>query len=287
MKRTSAFMQSDTASTSGDLSVLRKPITTSVNGLNEARKAYEDGTDEVIHYNFFGFLFLVIKKTVVFGFFFFSQVRKLLSNECDIIYECKVCRNLFRSLANFISHKRVYCKTTYCSSSNYDFYNNGQGFSQDISTIVQAEGEFIESAAKNSKNNEKDLSSIIERLIKREQVGRLRKLSDFYEQVNKKLTQDEILQKRHVLHLDVVPESNVAIYQTVKGVDDTGDSIKSEIIEIQEISDKSRTVLGLDGKVISPSDLPEFPDDKCALERPFECEICKLLFFSISKQCNA
>lgn len=30
-----------------DLSILRKPIKTSVNGLNEARKAYEDGTDEV------------------------------------------------------------------------------------------------------------------------------------------------------------------------------------------------------------------------------------------------
>lgn len=180
-------------------------------------------------------------------------------------------------MANFISHKRVYCKTNYCSSLNYDFYNNGQGFNQDISTIIQAENEFIESA-KNTKNNEKDLSSIIERLIKREQVSRLRKLSDFYEQVNKKLTQDEMLQKRHVLHLDVVPESNVAIYQTVKeeDVDDTGDSIKSEVIEIQEISDKSRTVLGLDGKVVSPSDLPEFRDDKCALERPFECEICKI-----------
>lgn len=47
MKRTTEFVQSDTASTSSDLSVLRKPITTSVNGLNEARKAYEDGTDEV------------------------------------------------------------------------------------------------------------------------------------------------------------------------------------------------------------------------------------------------
>lgn len=30
-----------------DLSILRKPIKTSMNGLNEARKAYEDGTDEV------------------------------------------------------------------------------------------------------------------------------------------------------------------------------------------------------------------------------------------------
>lgn len=30
-----------------DLSILRKPIKTSVTGFNEARKAYDDGTEEV------------------------------------------------------------------------------------------------------------------------------------------------------------------------------------------------------------------------------------------------
>lgn len=40
-------IHSDTETASNDLSILRKPIKTSVNGLNEAKKAYEDGTDEV------------------------------------------------------------------------------------------------------------------------------------------------------------------------------------------------------------------------------------------------
>lgn len=205
----------------------------------------------------------------------------MLSNECDIVYECKVCRNLFRSLANFISHKRVYCKATYYSSLQYDFYNHGKGFSQDISTIVQAEENFI-GTIKNGKNSEKDLSSIVERLIKREKASRLLKLSDFYEQVNSKLTQDELLQQRHVLHLDVVPESNVAVYQTVKSSKDDCDSIKAEVIEIEKICDKSRTVLGPDGKIVSPSDLPEFPDDGEKLDEPFACEVCecKFLFFT-------
>lgn len=199
-----------------------------------------------------------------------------MSNECELVYECKVCRNLFRSLANFISHKRVYCKTTYCSSQQYDYHNDGKGFSQDISTIVQAEEDFIGTANKNSKHSDKDLSSIVERLIKREKASRLLKLSDFYEQVNNKLTQDELLQQRHILHLDVVPESNVAVYQTVHSPDDDArDSIKAEVIEIQNISDQSRTVLGPDGKVVCSSDLPEFPDDD-KLAQPFECEICKL-----------
>lgn len=187
-----------------------------------------------------------------------------------------MCRNLFRSLANFISHKRIYCKTTYCSSLQYDYHNDGKrGFSQDVSTIVQAEEDFI-GAVKSSKNNEKDLSSIVERLIKREKASRLMKLSDFYEQVSNKLTQDEMLQRRHVLHLDVVPESSVAVYQTVQSSDDTSDNIKSQVIEIQNISDQSRTVLGPDGKVVSPAVLPEFPNDDDKLAQPFECEVCKL-----------
>lgn len=40
-------LHSDTETITSDLSILRKPIKTSVNGLNEARKAFEDGSEEV------------------------------------------------------------------------------------------------------------------------------------------------------------------------------------------------------------------------------------------------
>lgn len=53
---------------------------------------------------------------------FFFQLKGLLSNECDLLYECKVCRNIFRSLANFISHKRVYCKDNYSSTQHGHFF---------------------------------------------------------------------------------------------------------------------------------------------------------------------
>lgn len=49
------------------------------------------------------------------------QVRRLLSEECSLIYECNVCRNMFRSLANFISHKRVFC----CVSARLRSHNTG------------------------------------------------------------------------------------------------------------------------------------------------------------------
>ena len=42
------------------------------------------------------------------------EVKDLILNECNIIYECKICTNLFRSLANFIAHKRIYCKKHFC-----------------------------------------------------------------------------------------------------------------------------------------------------------------------------
>lgn len=40
-------------------------------------------------------------------------MKHLLNHECDLIYECKVCKSLFRSLLNFISHKRIYCCDMY------------------------------------------------------------------------------------------------------------------------------------------------------------------------------
>lgn len=170
----------------------------------------------------------------------------------------------------------------YNSQIHFNFYNDGNGnsFNNDISTIVQAEGDFIGNV-RNGKHNGKDLSSIVERLVKREKASRVMKLSDFYEQVNNKLTKDEFVQKRYVLQMDTVPESNVAVYQTVKSADEKVDTIKNEVIEIHELMDKSRTVLGPDGKIVDPADLPKFGDEDEKQAQPFECEKCKdsLFFF--------
>lgn len=209
-------------------------------------------------------------------FLHFQQVRQLLANECDLIYECKVCRNVFRSLVNFISHKRIYCKNTFNSSVHFDFHNDGRnGFNQDVATIVQAEQEFI--SASKGRSQEKDLSSIVERLVKRERANQMLKLSDFYEQVSSKLTKDEILQKKHILQLDIVPDSNVAVYQTIKT--DSCDSIKNEITEINELMDNENTVLGPDGKILSTAAVAAAAvSENGDNENIFECEICKNQF---------
>ncbi|XP_017892506.1 zinc finger protein 800 isoform X2 [Ceratina calcarata] len=66
-----------------DLSQLRPPIDTSISTLYRVTKLLESGSDEV---------------------------KAILSYECDLMYECRICRSIFRSLINLISHKRVYCK---------------------------------------------------------------------------------------------------------------------------------------------------------------------------------
>ncbi|XP_063877088.1 uncharacterized protein LOC135109597 isoform X1 [Scylla paramamosain] len=39
-----------------------------------------------------------------------DEVRKLILNECDMVLQCKVCKNLFSSVDNSLMHKRIYCQ---------------------------------------------------------------------------------------------------------------------------------------------------------------------------------
>ena len=46
---------------------------------------------------------------ISFIYQYILQVRDYLLDECHVIYECRTCLNMFRSVANFIAHKRSYC----------------------------------------------------------------------------------------------------------------------------------------------------------------------------------
>lgn len=225
----------------------------------------------------------------------YTQIQKLLANECDIIYECKTCRNIFRSLANFISHKRIYCKNKFNSAHHFDFRRHNGCIDQDISTIIQAEHDHLKKLNQKTvngapKNQDKDLGSIIDRLVKREQENRLMKLDDFYDQVSQNLTQAEILERKDqikseqpdkqctveqkgVLKLDkVASNSSVAVYQTIKPDTDM-DDIKTEVDEVHDLMQKENIVLGPDGKVLVDTNDSEFVT--LVAKSEYICEICK------------
>lgn len=67
-----------------DHTILKPPIQTTITGLKQAIHALENSTPEI---------------------------RDYMIHECNLIYECKACLNMFRSLANFIAHKRTFCRT--------------------------------------------------------------------------------------------------------------------------------------------------------------------------------
>jgi len=99
-----------------DTAVLRPSIKTSVTGVRQAISALESGTREV---------------------------RGYLLNEVNIIYECKVCLNMFRSLANLTAHKRSYC-IEHFEDVNHIFSSKKSSEAAQLQTVV-IEGEPVES----------------------------------------------------------------------------------------------------------------------------------------------
>lgn len=72
-----------------DHSVLQRPIALGVQGVRQIVQCMAGGSREV---------------------------KDVLLNECSVLFECKVCRSLFRSLANLLAHKRVYCTQHLCEA---------------------------------------------------------------------------------------------------------------------------------------------------------------------------
>lgn len=224
-----------------------------------------------------------------------------MSNECDIIYECKTCRNIFRSLANFISHKRVYCKTKFNVLHHFNFRPDNNSIDQDLSTIIQKDQDYRHNVTTiisgNNKNPVKDLSSVIDRLLRKRQVTCTQKLSDYYEAATQVVAEQKEEQKYHTIQLEKVNEMDeskcVAVYQTVTQnasspvivTDDkitNNDSIKEEVLEVHHLKQNNTVVLGEDGKaVIKNEALNIIADDMLQtldienVPNKISCNICK------------
>uniref|UniRef100_A0A1B6IEY3 C2H2-type domain-containing protein n=1 Tax=Homalodisca liturata TaxID=320908 RepID=A0A1B6IEY3_9HEMI len=221
-----------------DLSVLRQPVDTSVCGLKQAVKVFETGTPEVLH---------------------------LLTYDCDVVYECKVCRNLFRSIANFISHKRVYCTERYSRSQDLRSNKEGENYtviledkaSERLPTRITAR---------------KDLTSIVESLSG--QTNRSPLSSEGADSGNDSRTTER---RPTTVHLEPMDNTTFGVFQTVLNKPNSQDLMKNQVTELQNLLSQNEVVLGPDGRILQNGVLNvhhEEPEEDHSLV----CSACNVKF---------
>ncbi|KAK3929259.1 Zinc finger protein 800, partial [Frankliniella fusca] len=266
-----------------DFSLLRKPVEISVTGLSELVRVFENSPPELHH---------------------------LLSYECDVVYECKVCRNLFRSLANFISHKRVYCTQLHGNSQNSFFKSNKRV--NDTTVIVEPEvvrttrarehwrtsdvggpGDVKEVYEPKTRNGlaepapfritiKKDLTSIVEKLMQKnstqtlnDTASNLSSNSEFYDDVSKELTQRRKEARQQTIHLQPIENTSYGVFQTVVQTPGSSELIKSQVQDLHRIISDTEAVLGPDGRVVengTPHSNIFYHDDRRKKVKTFDGE---------------
>uniref|UniRef100_A0A1A9WY53 C2H2-type domain-containing protein n=1 Tax=Glossina brevipalpis TaxID=37001 RepID=A0A1A9WY53_9MUSC len=249
-EREKNFMDNDNLS-GDDISLTRQPLRTALTGFREAKNAFENGTEEV---------------------------RRLLLQECSLIYECHVCRNLFRSLANFITHKRIYCRESLRTYYHSNPDHNSSVIIHTPNDKQRSDGWFVKSRSTGSsplltKSNagNRDLSKIIERLKRTE----INVPSD-----ERPLTERKYSPASPVLQLEKVPTSAQAVYQTLKF--QAADSIKTEVNEVNHLLSGDAAVLGPDGKAVNQFNLNNQSTEHIVTEEKIKltCELCKITFLT-------
>ncbi|XP_030760454.1 uncharacterized protein LOC115885627 isoform X2 [Sitophilus oryzae] len=212
-----------------DFSHLRKPIETSVNSITQVVSLLENAT---------------------------AEVKNFVMYECDIMYECRTCRTIFRSIANFILHKRNFCK---------DLFNPLVYRNNNINTYQEKIQCNNEETIPSTKETQPSLEKIVDKLRKRDQLrqeankifvadltndpdsGKIKNMDD-REVIGSNLN-DIILEK--------IDTNNSGVFQTVlrRSSDsdisdkDKVESIKTEIMENHKIIENDVPMLNSKGYV--------------------------------------
>ncbi|XP_035743696.1 zinc finger protein 800-like isoform X1 [Vespa mandarinia] len=215
-----------------DLSALRKPIDISVSRLSQVSKLLESGSDEV---------------------------KAILAYECDIVYECRVCRSLFRSLVNFISHKRVYCKEKFNITLNKntltnddEAYTKGSFIRLHIpeQEVVKenCNNDRILRSQANKEEQKKDLTTIIDMLQRKQRLCDNYNLQEM--KLNKNYDNSNILYSNKVNAQYEIDKPEISIvYQN--------DLNETKTVNLQTMLNQNIGILGPNGQLLEKKDVYE------------------------------
>ncbi|XP_044757179.1 uncharacterized protein LOC123315521 [Coccinella septempunctata] len=237
-----------------DLSHVRLPIDTSVFGLKHALTLFETATNEVKSY---------------------------LAYECDLMYECRICRTIFRSIANFILHKRKFCREKYNTPRD-----PGQSCQETYGvTIIQRDIEIANQIVAETEPPDtkkvpgSSLNPIIENLLKRHEQKKL--VEDMKNENSTdlpKIEEEKKIGDLKSISLEKIEGSDVAVFQTMEFGPKLGEAelMKSEVMEIHSIFDRNEAVLGSNGEILTLN--PKEKDDKHILKNDYLCTECNTKF---------
>ncbi|KAL1465602.1 hypothetical protein WDU94_005157 [Cyamophila willieti] len=74
-----------------------------------------------------------------------KEIQDILKHECALIYECKVCRGLFRSIINFVIHKRKYCVNKFSALNHENLSSKLQQVESLFKTTTPSSSKDVES----------------------------------------------------------------------------------------------------------------------------------------------
>jgi len=205
---------------------------------------------------------------------FIFWVQHILSDQWDVILECKVCKSLFRSLANFTSHKRFYCKIDYAevrfqTDSNVDI--------SDTTELVQTE-EVLEMVSQRLSDEatsstsvptasvkKKTLTRIVDKLVEKRGGVPVEGQSVFKPPINptesfKKI--QEVLANRNSLRLvnsvklDRVNSNRNAVFQSVNGanINEDNNRLNQDENRIVEVVSSNEVTSNMDTEPPQPSE---------------------------------
>nr|XP_022919308.1 uncharacterized protein LOC111428132 [Onthophagus taurus]XP_022919309.1 uncharacterized protein LOC111428132 [Onthophagus taurus] len=216
-----------------DLSTIRKPINTSIFGLRQVLSLFETATEEVKRY---------------------------IAYECDIIYECRTCRSLFRSLANFILHKRSYCQETFEA-----VYQSKDA--EDVEGVYEINDGSDEKAPKKKISDVlKKLNEIHENLKSSEEIT-LNELTE-----DKEINDETISNNNKKICLEKIENSTAGVFQTISNETIGNELIKSQVMEIHSMLNTNEAILQPDGKAF------KFQKSNLASKHKLLCSICNATF---------